>query len=34
VGLDLEIPFTTIQRALEGFSGVQRRFQIVGRPAA
>jgi len=31
VGLDLEIPFTTIQRALEGFSGVQRRFQIVGR---
>jgi len=31
VGLDLEIPFATIQRALEGFSGVQRRFQILGR---
>src|SRR5881397_1988703 len=31
VGLDLEIPFSTIQRALSGFSGVQRRFQILGR---
>src|SRR5262249_56451042 len=31
VGLDLEIPFATIQRALGGFSGVQRRFQILGR---
>ena len=31
VALDLEIPFATIQRALEGFSGVQRRFQILGR---
>jgi len=31
VGLDLEIPFATIQRALDGFSGVQRRFQILGR---
>jgi UDP-N-acetylmuramate--alanine ligase len=31
VGLDLEIPFSTIQRALGGFSGVQRRFQILGR---
>jgi len=31
VGLDLEIPFATIQRALAGFSGVQRRFQILGR---
>src|SRR5499426_2549787 len=31
VGLDLEIPFPTIQRALAGFSGVQRRFQILGR---
>src|SRR5205814_3866319 len=31
VCLDLEIPFATIQRALDGFSGVQRRFQILGR---
>jgi UDP-N-acetylmuramate--alanine ligase len=31
VGLDLEIPFATIQRALAGFSGVQRRFQILGQ---
>jgi UDP-N-acetylmuramate--alanine ligase len=30
VGLDLEIPFPTIQRALAGFAGVQRRFQIRG----
>jgi len=30
VGLDLEIPFVTIQRALTGFAGVQRRFQIRG----
>ncbi len=30
VGLDLEIPFVTIQRALAGFTGVQRRFQIRG----
>ncbi len=30
VGLDLEIPFPTIARALAGFSGVQRRFQIKG----
>jgi UDP-N-acetylmuramate--alanine ligase len=30
VGLDLEIPFVTIQRALAGFSGVQRRFQVRG----
>jgi UDP-N-acetylmuramate--alanine ligase len=30
VGLDLEIPFATIQRALAGFAGVQRRFQIRG----
>ena len=30
VGLDLEIPFTTIAHALAGFSGVQRRFQIKG----
>src|SRR5437870_1182637 len=31
VGLDLEIRKSTIQRALAGFSGVQRRFQILGR---
>ena len=31
VGLDLEIPFVTIQRALAGFAGVQRRFQVRGR---
>jgi UDP-N-acetylmuramate--alanine ligase len=30
VGLDLEIPFVTIQKALAGFSGVQRRFQVRG----
>jgi len=30
VGLDLEIPFVTIQKALSGFAGVQRRFQIRG----
>ncbi|HZF05291.1 MAG TPA: UDP-N-acetylmuramate--L-alanine ligase [Patescibacteria group bacterium] len=30
VGLDLEIPFVTIQRALAGFAGVQRRFQVRG----
>src|SRR5437870_350803 len=31
VGLDLELPFPAIQKALAGFSGVQRRFQILGR---
>ncbi len=31
VGLDLEIPFITIQRALAGFTGVQRRFQVRGQ---
>src|SRR4029453_17975807 len=31
VGLDLDIPFAVIQRALAGFAGVQRRFQILGR---
>ena len=31
VGLDLEIPFAITQRALAGFSGVQRRFQVLGR---
>jgi len=30
VGLDLEIPFLTIQRGIAEFSGVQRRFQIRG----
>jgi UDP-N-acetylmuramate--alanine ligase len=33
VGLDLEVPFVTIQRALAGFAGVQRRFQILGTAA-
>jgi UDP-N-acetylmuramate--alanine ligase len=31
VALDLEIPFLTIQKALAGFAGVQRRFQVVGQ---
>jgi UDP-N-acetylmuramate--alanine ligase len=31
VGLDVDVPFATIQRALAGFSGVQRRFQVRGR---
>jgi UDP-N-acetylmuramate--alanine ligase len=31
VGLDLEIPFVTIQKALAGFTGVQRRFQVRGQ---
>jgi UDP-N-acetylmuramate--alanine ligase len=30
VGLDLEVPFATVQRALAGFTGVQRRFQVKG----
>jgi UDP-N-acetylmuramate--alanine ligase len=30
VGLDLDVPFSSIQQALAGFSGVQRRFQIRG----
>ncbi len=33
VGLDLEIPFATIQRGLAAFSGVQRRFQVLGEIA-
>jgi UDP-N-acetylmuramate--alanine ligase len=33
VGLDLEIAFVTIQKALAGFAGVQRRFQILGEAA-
>ena len=28
VGLDLEIPFVTIQKGIAEFSGVQRRFQV------
>jgi UDP-N-acetylmuramate--alanine ligase len=31
VGLDLEVPFATIQRGLAGFAGVQRRFQVLGQ---
>ncbi len=30
VGLDVDIPFVTIQKALAGFAGVQRRFQVLG----
>jgi UDP-N-acetylmuramate--alanine ligase len=30
VGLDLELSFPTIRKALAGFTGVQRRFQIQG----
>jgi UDP-N-acetylmuramate--alanine ligase len=30
VGLDLEVPFAAVQRALAGFTGVQRRFQVKG----
>src|SRR5437870_262356 len=31
VALDLEIPFLTVQKALAGFAGVQRRFQVRGQ---
>ena len=31
VAVDLEIPFLTIQKALAGFAGVQRRFQVCGK---
>ena len=31
VALDLEVPFLTIQKALAGFAGVQRRFQVRGQ---
>src|SRR2546425_1017498 len=34
VGLEIEIPFVTVERALAGFAGVQRRFQIPRRLAA
>jgi UDP-N-acetylmuramate--alanine ligase len=30
VALDLEVPFPSIQQALAGFTGVQRRFQVRG----
>jgi UDP-N-acetylmuramate--alanine ligase len=30
VGLDLEVPFGVVKRALAGFTGVQRRFQVKG----
>jgi UDP-N-acetylmuramate--alanine ligase len=33
VGLELELSFPTIQRALAGFAGVQRRFQVLGTAA-
>jgi UDP-N-acetylmuramate--alanine ligase len=33
VGLDLDIPFVTIQKALASFAGVQRRFQVRGQAA-
>ena len=33
VGLDLEIPFVAIQKALAEFAGVQRRFQVRGQAA-
>jgi UDP-N-acetylmuramate--alanine ligase len=33
VGLDLEIPFATMQKALGTFAGVQRRFQVRGQTA-
>jgi UDP-N-acetylmuramate--alanine ligase len=32
VGLDLDLDFATIQEALGGFTGVARRFQILGEP--
>src|SRR5216110_1029851 len=34
VGLDLEIAFDAIQKALAGFTGVQRRFQVRGQAGA
>jgi len=33
LGIELEIPFGTIKEALEGFTGVQRRFQLKGEAA-
>jgi len=34
VAHDLEIPFPTVQKALAGFAGVQRRFQVRGQAAS
>ena len=34
VAHDLEIPFLTVQKALAGFAGVQRRFQVRGQAAS
>jgi UDP-N-acetylmuramate--alanine ligase len=34
VAQDLEIPFLTVQKALAGFAGVQRRFQVRGQAAS
>jgi UDP-N-acetylmuramate--alanine ligase len=33
VGLDVEVPFASIQKALAAFAGVQRRFQLRGNVA-
>jgi UDP-N-acetylmuramate--alanine ligase len=33
VGLDIDVPFVTIQKALAGFAGVHRRFQVRGAAA-
>ena len=33
VGLDLEVPFAAVQRALASFTGVHRRFQVKGEVA-
>lgn len=33
VGMELEIPFSTIKEALEGFTGVGRRFELKGEAA-
>ena len=33
MGLDLEVPFAVVQRALAAFTGVQRRFQVKGEVA-
>ena len=33
MGLDLEVPFAVMQRALAAFTGVQRRFQVKGEAA-
>ena len=33
VGLELDLPFETIQQALKGFKGVQRRLEIKGQAA-